>query len=26
VPSGYFGLEAEGYWIEFKNIKLKETK
>ena len=20
------GLEAEGYWIEFKNIKLKETK
>jgi len=26
VPSGYFGLEAEGYWIEFKNIKLKEAK
>ena len=26
VPSGYFGLEAEGYWIEFKIIKLKETK
>ena len=26
VPRGYLGLEAEGYWIEFKNIKFKETK
>src|SRR5262245_14717368 len=26
VPRGYFGLEAEGYVIEFKNIKVKETK
>lgn len=24
VPKGYWGLEAEGYWIEFRNIKLKE--
>lgn len=23
VPKGYFGLEAEGYRIEFRNIKLK---
>jgi hypothetical protein len=23
VPTGYFGLEAEGYWIEFKNLKYK---
>jgi hypothetical protein len=23
VPKGYFGLEAEGYHIEFRNIKLK---
>ena len=23
VPRGYFGLEAEGYRIEFRNIKLK---
>jgi hypothetical protein len=23
VPKGYFGLEAEGYLIEFKNIKYK---
>ncbi len=26
VPRGYFGLEAEGYLIEFKNIKFKELK
>lgn len=26
VPRGYFGLEAEGYAIEFKNIKFKELK
>jgi len=26
VPRGYFGLEAEGYYIEFKNIKVKEIK
>lgn len=26
VPRGYWGLEAEGYWIEFRNIKLKELK
>jgi hypothetical protein len=26
VPRGYFGLEAEGYWIEFKNIKFKDIK
>ena len=26
VPKGYWGLEAEGYWIEFRNIKLKELK
>jgi hypothetical protein len=24
VPRGYLGLEAEGYWIEFKNVKFKE--
>lgn len=24
LPKGYFGLEAEGYRIEFRNIKLKE--
>jgi hypothetical protein len=24
VPKGYFGLEAEGYLIEFRNIKLKK--
>ena len=23
VSKGYWGLEAEGYWIEFRNIKLK---
>ena len=23
VPKGYWGLEAEGYRIEFRNIKLK---
>src|SRR5262249_51157845 len=23
VPRGYLGLEAEGYWIEFKNLKYK---
>jgi hypothetical protein len=26
VPRGYFGVEAEGYVIEFKNIKFKEFK
>ena len=26
VPRGYFGVEAEGFWIEFRNIKLKEAK
>ena len=26
VPRGYFGVEAEGYWIEFKNVKFKELK
>ena len=26
VPKGYWGLEAEGYWIEFRNIKLKVLK
>ena len=26
VPKGFWGLEAEGYWIEFRNIKLKELK
>jgi Domain of Unknown Function (DUF1080) len=26
VPRGYFALEAEGYYIEFKNIKVKEGK
>ena len=26
VLKGYWGLEAEGYWIEFRNIKLKELK
>jgi hypothetical protein len=26
VPSGYFGLEAEGYLIEFKNLKFKALK
>jgi hypothetical protein len=26
VPKGYFGLEAEGYFIEFKNIKFREIK
>jgi len=24
VPKGYWGLEAEGYYIEFRNIKLKK--
>jgi hypothetical protein len=24
VPQGYWGLEAEGFWIEFRNIKLKK--
>jgi hypothetical protein len=24
VPRGYLGLEAEGYWIEFKNVKFKD--
>jgi hypothetical protein len=23
VRKGYWGLEAEGYWIEFRNLKLK---
>jgi hypothetical protein len=23
VPSGYLGLEAEGYSIEFRNVQLK---
>ena len=23
VPRGYFGLEAEGYRVEFRNIQLK---
>lgn len=26
VPAGYVGLEAEGYWIEFKNVKYKVTR
>ena len=26
VAKGYVGLEAEGYYIEFKNVKFKETK
>ena len=26
VPRGYFGLEAEGFLIEFKNLKFKELK
>ncbi len=26
VPRGYLGLEAEGYFIEFKNLKWKEIK
>jgi hypothetical protein len=26
VPSGYLGLEAEGFYIEFKNLKFKEAK
>ena len=26
VPKGYVGLEAEGWYIEFKNLKFKETK
>ena len=26
VASGYLGLEAEGWLIEFKNVKFKETK
>jgi hypothetical protein len=26
LPKGYLGLEAEGYRIEFRNIKLKELK
>jgi hypothetical protein len=26
VPKGYIGLEAEGWPIEFRNIKLKEMK
>lgn len=24
VPKGYIGLEAEGYRIEFRNLKLKK--
>jgi len=23
VPRGHFGLEAEGFWIEFRNLKIK---
>ncbi|MCI0379126.1 MAG: DUF1080 domain-containing protein [Gemmataceae bacterium] len=26
VPRGYFGVEAEGWVIEFKNVKFKELK
>ena len=26
VPKGYFGMEAEGYRIEFRNIKLKALR
>lgn len=26
VEKGYFGVEAEGWYIEFKNLKYKETK
>ena len=26
VPKGFVGLEAEGYYIEFKNVKFKELK
>jgi len=26
VPKGYIGMEAEGYYIEFKNLKLKDLK
>lgn len=26
VPRGYLGMEAEGYWIEFRNVKFKETR
>jgi hypothetical protein len=26
VPRGFVGLEAEGWWIEFKNVKFKELK
>ena len=26
VEKGHLGLEAEGYYIEFKNVKFKETK
>jgi hypothetical protein len=26
VPSGYLGLEAEYWWIEFKNLKFREFK
>ena len=26
VPRGYPGLEAEGWWIEFKNVKFKESR
>lgn len=26
VPSGYIGLEAEGWYIEFKNLKYKSLK
>ncbi len=26
VPRGYLGLEAEGYFIEFKNLKFKEPR
>jgi hypothetical protein len=26
VPRGFVGLEAEGWWIEFKNVKFKELR
>jgi hypothetical protein len=26
VPKGYLGLEAEGYRVEFRNLKLKELR
>ncbi len=26
VPAGYLGLEAEGYWIEFKDLKWRDMK